>query len=206
MPRMRVFHMRVEDRASDRWCAWCGEEMRGRQIWRRQKFCSRACRIAYFRDIAPKRKCPVCGTLFQASKKGARNNPRQYCCRLCYRKDAFRLRMQLASKVHRLRIAGVPFREIATRFGRTAETCRRLYRESCEPKVPCESDTTEPWTEERFAKAFAMWKEDYSASKIAAALGGTTRAAVLGKFYSQGLTKRELAARGELFTKGTLRD
>lgn len=46
------------------------------------------------------------------------------------------------------------------------------------------------WTEERVALLRRLWKEDFSASRIAAELGGVSRSAVIGKIHRLGLSGR----------------
>ena len=46
------------------------------------------------------------------------------------------------------------------------------------------------WTEERVALLRKLWAEDFSASRIAAELGGVSRSAVIGKMHRLGLCGR----------------
>jgi GcrA cell cycle regulator len=46
------------------------------------------------------------------------------------------------------------------------------------------------WTEERVALLRRLWTEDFSASRIAAELGGVSRSAVIGKMHRLGLCGR----------------
>jgi GcrA cell cycle regulator len=46
------------------------------------------------------------------------------------------------------------------------------------------------WTEERVALLRKLWTEDFSASRIAAELGGVSRSAVIGKIHRLGLCGR----------------
>jgi GcrA cell cycle regulator len=46
------------------------------------------------------------------------------------------------------------------------------------------------WTEERVALLRRLWTEDFSASRIAAELGGVSRSAVIGKMHRLGLSGR----------------
>ncbi len=46
------------------------------------------------------------------------------------------------------------------------------------------------WTEERVALLRRLWTEDFSASRIAAELGGVSRSAVIGKIHRLGLCGR----------------
>lgn len=47
------------------------------------------------------------------------------------------------------------------------------------------------WTEERVALLRKLWLEKRSAAEIAAELGGTTRNAVIGKAYREGLSQKK---------------
>ena len=47
------------------------------------------------------------------------------------------------------------------------------------------------WTEERVELLRKLWIENFSASRIAAELGGVSRSAVLGKIHRLGLAERE---------------
>lgn len=47
------------------------------------------------------------------------------------------------------------------------------------------------WTEERVELLRRLWTEDFSASRIAAELGGVSRSAVIGKIHRLGLAGRD---------------
>jgi GcrA cell cycle regulator len=47
------------------------------------------------------------------------------------------------------------------------------------------------WTEERVELLRRLWIENFSASRIAAELGGVSRSAVIGKIHRLGLSERD---------------
>jgi GcrA cell cycle regulator len=62
------------------------------------------------------------------------------------------------------------------------------------------SDAGGTWSEERVELLKKLWSEGYSASQIAAEMGGVTRNAVIGKVHRLGLS-----GRGKTSTAGTQR-
>lgn len=55
-------------------------------------------------------------------------------------------------------------------------------------------DTTITWTDERVEQLRKLWSQGFSASQVAAQLGGVTRNAVIGKVHRLGLSGRAKVA------------
>lgn len=54
-----------------------------------------------------------------------------------------------------------------------------------------------PWNSERVEQLTQLWREGFSASQIAARLGGATRNAVIGKVHRLGLPARRMRQRDQ---------
>jgi len=66
---------------------------------------------------------------------------------------------------------------------------RRIKKEKCD-RAPSKSESG--WTVDRIAEIKKLWAEGWSATQIAAKIGGVTRNAVLSKIHREGCAEREL--------------